>query len=374
MHATTVEIVSRESARQFRSAVSLHSHTWHSKEALGFLPEWMARAPLLRSLFSRELRQYRVDHGSDLDFERAFWRPPLMPSAVHWSESAQIGEGLGLHPIVSLTDHDSIDAPLSLLTTMPSSDVPVSIEWSVPVGTSIFHVGVHNLPPGEAPGIVRSMSEYTESPAPARLDELLSFLDGMPGVLTVLNHPMWNGDVNGMQGADALDALLRRVSPWIHALELNGYRRWPENEAVMQLARRWDLPVVAGGDRHGRTPNALLNLSHARTFAGFADEVRTRRRTHVAVMPGYLDHSLREIDAVSDVLASDPDLLPEFRHWSQRIFITLEDGGVRRLVEAWGGRAPIWIHGFIGLIRLMGAAPVRPVVRLALNGAAARLF
>ena len=46
----------------------------------------------------------------------------------------------------------------------------------------------------------------------------------------------------------------------------NGYRSWRENRDVCLLAHTWRLPIVSGGDRHGRAPNSLLNLTRARTF------------------------------------------------------------------------------------------------------------
>jgi len=48
---------------------------------------------------------------------------------------------LGLRPLVSLTDHDNIDAGLAL------EDEPISVEWTVPYERSIVHLGIHNLPP-----------------------------------------------------------------------------------------------------------------------------------------------------------------------------------------------------------------------------------
>ena len=370
MHQSTVEILGPAVTRGYQSAVSLHAHTWHSKETLGFLPGWMAAVPLLGTLFQRELRQYRLEHGRDLDFERAFWRPPLMPAAVCESEIAQIAGRLDLDPLVSLTDHDSIEAPLSLRAAATSFEVPVSVEWTVPFDGAVFHIGVHNLPAGEAPGLLQGFADYTSRPARGRLSELLSLLHAFPEVLTVLNHPLWNGDVNEDQDGAALEALLGANRGWFHALELNGYRRWSENDVVTRLARQWDLPVVAGGDRNGRAPNALLNLSHARTFAEFAEEIRVARRSHVVIMPEYLDQSVREVRAVSEILGSDPTLLPEYQHWSQRVFMSCEDGAVRRLVDAWNGSLPYWIRGLVGMLRLMGTAPARPVLWLAMAGGA----
>jgi hypothetical protein len=44
---------------------------------------------------------------------------------------------------------------------------------------------------------------------------------------------------------------LARYGQWIHALEVNGLRLWPENRRVLEMARNLNYPVVSGGDRHG---------------------------------------------------------------------------------------------------------------------------
>lgn len=374
MHTTRIDILETGIGRGYQSAVSLHAHTWHSKESLEFLPGWMARTPVLRTLFSRELRQYREERGYDLDFGRAFWRPPMRPAAVCESEAMQIARTLSLQPMVSLSDHDSIEAGLSLQAAPMSIETPVSTEWTVPFDGATFHIGVHNLDPQLAPGFARAMNEYSARPDVVALADLLSGLAAMPDVLVVLNHPLWNGDVNGRQAAASLDRFLIRYGAWIHALELNGYRQWSENDLVLELGRRWDLPLVAGGDRHGRVPNALLNLSGAHCFAEFVDEIRNDRRSHIVIMPEYLDHGLREFGAVSDILGSDAAAPPDARHWSQRIFIDDGGGGERPLVGEWDGAAPYWIRLVIGALRLTTTRPLRPVVRLAAAGGYARLF
>ncbi len=36
-----------------------------------------------------------------------------------------------------------------------------------------------------------------------------------------------------------------------------------------------ETPVISGGDRHGCEPNGVINLTAARTFSEFAQEVRS---------------------------------------------------------------------------------------------------
>ena len=59
--------------------------------------------------------------------------------------------------MVSLTDHDDIEAPSTLHVLPEMGDVPISLEWSAPYGPSFFHIGVHNLPARWAHGVVHRL-------------------------------------------------------------------------------------------------------------------------------------------------------------------------------------------------------------------------
>ena len=52
----------------------------------------------------------------------------------------------------------------------------------------------------------------------------------------------------------------------------------------MALAERWKLPVISGGDRHGCEPNGVINLTAARNFSEFAQEVRSDRNSVVVFL------------------------------------------------------------------------------------------
>ena len=374
MGQSLVEVLKGSTTSGYATGVSLHSHTWHSREALAFLPGWMDSVPVLSGLFRRELRRYERRHGRSLDFAQACWRPPLMPLDVWESERAQIADRLGLAPLVSITDHDSMEAPAELQARTLPVRAPSSVEWTVPYRGSIFHVGVHNIPTDLVSSFAPALAAYTARPADDRLAELLSFLHEFAGTLIVLNHPLWDGDVNNGQNRFALADLLDHHRTWIHALEVNGYRRWSENQRLLDVHERWRLPLISGGDRHGLTPNAVLNLTRAGSFEEFVDEIRVQRRSHIVVMPDYLDHATREVGALSEILGSDSSLRPGHRHWSQRLFIECDDGSERPLVQEWDGGVPWWIRGFIGTLRLAGSQMVRPVIRAALAGGQFRIF
>ena len=61
----------------FRAGVSLHSHTMHSREGLGFIPRYAGHVPLLSWEFDRLWRRYQARCGKPPDFSAAYWTPPL---------------------------------------------------------------------------------------------------------------------------------------------------------------------------------------------------------------------------------------------------------------------------------------------------------
>lgn len=131
-----------EIAAAFRTAVCLHGHTMHSEECLSFLPTYLHCVPGVSQIVHR----YERGPVPAVDFARAYWTPPLTPASALSLEREQI-ENLGLRPIVSLTDHDNIKAGMALQVAANPRRTPVSVEWTVPYRRSIFHLGIHNLPP-----------------------------------------------------------------------------------------------------------------------------------------------------------------------------------------------------------------------------------
>jgi hypothetical protein len=76
---------------------------------------------------------------------RGCWTPPLALLDAYSLEAGLI-RSLGLNPLVVLTDHDDLEAPMSLRAVNARRTVPVSVEWTVPTGGTFVHLGVHNLP------------------------------------------------------------------------------------------------------------------------------------------------------------------------------------------------------------------------------------
>jgi hypothetical protein len=352
------------------TGVSLHCHTEHSKEMLDFVPHYAAKLPIIAQFWKRERQRYIEREGRDLDFSTAFWSPPLDPRSVFDIETEQINS-LGLNPLVSLTDHDSIAANLEVNGHPDAPGAPISMEWTVPFRYGFFHVGVHNLPPNNADDLAKALLDYTfntENQNDAKLTEAFALLNELPGVLVILNHPLWDIEMVGKERHLALlNDFLATHRKWIHALEINGFRTWSENKAVMDLAGSLGIPLATGGDRHGCQPNTVINLTKAETFEEFVDEVRRQKRTEVVMMPAYRHplHS-RQLQSFAEILREYPEFRDGRKKWFDRVHFDVGDGfGPRQLSVHWVYGGPTWLRWAIWTLGILGSPAMRPVFALA---------
>ena len=356
-------------SEQFRSGVSLHSHTMHSREYLGRFPGYISKIPMVSSIIEREIGRLHLYEGRIIDFRRIYWTPPLSPREAFALERRQIEDQLGLQALVSLSDHDNIEAGLHLQMLDETSSAPISVEWSVPYDQTVFHFGVHNLPAARARAWMEELARFTEDPRPQQIRQLLDDLNCEPGILVVLNHPYWDSEsVGSEQHRDSLAIFLQKYGHFLHALEMNGMRSRAENEQVLQLAEIVDLPVISGGDRHGCEPNATLNLTASATFSEFVDEIRAERRSQILLMPQYFEplrHRL--LESSWHALCDAPG---EFGrgHWMSRVFIEGADGVTRPLSDFTGTRFQTFVDGFRTILAFLARPSVRPAVRLAFLG------
>jgi hypothetical protein len=350
--------------QEFRTGVSLHGHTLHSQECLSFLPRYLHRVPGL----SQVVRRYeKTPPGGRpaVDFSRAYWTPPLTPATALQLERSQI-EGLGLQPLVSLTDHDDIEAPMALQVTATRKEVPVSLEWTVPYAHSILHLGIHNLPADSDRSWMAAMQAYTKAPGEDRLPELLSALDRIPEALIVLNHPFWleEGVVEDNHRR-ALDRFFTECLPWVHAFELNATRSWRGNAGTIALSQAHGRPVISGGDRHACEPSGNINLTNAQSFSEFAAEVRQGHST-LLFMPQYREPlGLRILEASWDILRPYPEY-PGRERWMDRIFYFGENDVARSLSAIWKDRTPWMLNGTTGIVQLLATHPMRGAMRVLL--------
>jgi hypothetical protein len=356
-------------AEQFRSGVSLHSHTMHSKEHLGRLPGYISKVPVASYIIEREIGRMHLYSGRTVDFRKFYWTPPLSAREAFDLERRQIEKHLGLRALVSLTDHDNIDAGLHLRMVRRTAQVPVSVEWSVPFQETVFHFGVHNLPDSSAKQWMAEFARYTAKPGLKPLRELFHDLNAEPGVLIVLNHPYWDAEsVGPEQHKSALAEFLETLGPLVHALELNGMRSRRENREVIKLAELARIPVVSGGDRHGCEPNAVLNLTSAVTFEEFVAEIREEQRSDVVLMPQFFEPlQLRLLEGAWHALCDAPG---EFgrRHWMTRVFIEGRQGEIHPLSRFTGTRFEQVVDQFRWIMALLASPQLRPALRIAFLG------
>ena len=360
-----------DAARNYSTAVSLHSHTNQSKETLDFLANLGNQYPLLRPILARSERQSREQHNIPVNYAKAYWTPPLTPRIAFDVESGQIEKNLHLMPLVSITDHDTIAAPMLLRTVAAARHIPVSVEWSAPFGgDQAFHLGIHNLPSDSGAAWMKTFEEYTANPDEKKLTEILAALHELPNVLIVFNHPMWDLYLIGAdKAAQRVDDFLQANHEFMHAFELNGLRHWEENRSVKRLAQKWNRLLISGGDRHGMEPNANVNLSLASTFTQFVHEIRYEDRSHVLFMPQYAQPwKHRILQSTLDAIRDYPDFPQGSRTWDERVWHPDRNGVVRPLRELWpDGSAPTWMTLTIKAVRLMGSSPVSGGLRMAWN-------
>ncbi len=342
----------------YRTGVSLHSHTRHSKEKLQFIPAFTEKWPIIQRALDRQYRKSVVP----VDFSRAYWTSPLTPKLAYEVERNQIQRDLDLAALVSLTDHDSIQAPSLLRLASDTAEVPLSMEWTVPYACgSVFHLGIHNLPVAHAHDLTQALEQYTHNPRPADATELLAALHSFPEVLIVFNHPLWDlGGLGAERHSICLDTFMRQNSTFLHAMEINGMRKWDENRQVFPLAQRWSLPIVSGGDRHACEPSANINLSHAQSFPEFVDEIRTQQRSHILFMQQYADPMcVRVAHAVLDVIRYYPEYPEGSRRWDDRVFHPAKSGEGFQPLSAFWKSPPEFVQRIFSVFRLAENATVQ---------------
>ncbi len=358
-----------EAAGTYATGVSLHSHTNQSKETLDFLANLGNQYPLLRPILAHSERRSREQHSIPINYAAAYWTPPLTPRIAFDVESGQIEKKLYLMPLVSITDHDTIAAPMLLRTVAAARHIPVSVEWSAPFGgDQAFHLGIHNLPSDQGAAWMKTFAEYTANPDEKRLTEILAALHELPNVLIVFNHPMWDLYLIGADNAaQRVQDFLNANHEFMHAFELNGLRHWEENRSVKRLAQKWNKLLISGGDRHGLEPNANVNLSNATNFTEFVHEIRYEGRSHVLFMPQYAQPwKHRILQSTLDAIRDYPEFPPGSRTWDERVWHPDRNGVVRPLRELWpDGSAPAWMSLAIKSVRLMGSSPVSGSLRMA---------
>jgi hypothetical protein len=327
--------------KKFTTGVSLHSHTWHSHESLAFLPNAIQKMYFLPVLLRWAERRYKKAWKGDFDYSKGYWTSPVPPAAARALEAGQI-ENLGLRTLVSLTDHDTLTAHAA---APELSNDPISFEWTAPYKKAVFHIGVHNLPPADAPRAFESMQAYTNDAShhdDDTLGNILMEVAALPGTLIVFNHPLSDQGRIGFEIHESrVKEFLAKHHRALHALEANALQPWDMNRRVATMAAQADLPVIAGGDRHGFEPNGAVNLTNAATFEEFADEIRKEKRSTVLFMSQTKRSlALRYAENVKVVMSDYPELTGRWS-WHDRVFYHCPDGITRSFSEMIGRSAAL---------------------------------
>jgi hypothetical protein len=179
---------------------------------------------------------------------------------------------------------------------------------------------------------------------------------------------MWDLYLVGREKHQFLvNEFLQKNGAYLHALELNGLRNWDENRAVRRLAEKWNMLLIAGGDRHGVEPNANINLTNAANFNEFVHEFRRQRKSHVLFMPQYAEPwKHRLLQSTIDAVRHYPEFPLGSRTWDDRVFHPDANGVIRPLSEIWPkGSAPRLIGGVIAMVQLMGQGLLSGGLRMA---------
>jgi hypothetical protein len=88
-------------------------------------------------------------------------------------------------------------------------------------------------------------------------------------------------------------------------------------------------------------------------------------------MPQYAEPwKHRILQSTLDAIRDYPHFPEGSRRWDQRVYHPDSNGTIRPVSELWkSGRAPAYIRGILGGVRMMGAAPLSGGLRMAWNEA-----
>ncbi len=354
-----------DAGKPFSTAVSLHSHTMHSKESMTFVERLTRKSKWFSVFIDNQLRRYSENAGQTslaIEVRRMWWTSPLSASQAFRTEKQQIDEKLGLKAMVSITDHDNIDAPLKIQTLADNAVAPISVEWTTPYRGTYFHIGVHNLAPQHARETMARMEAFTAKPDERTLGEMLRELHRQPDSLIVLNHPYWDQPAHGAAlHEQRLREFFDQFRDVIHALEINGLRSWKENRKTVRMSEQTGAPLISGGDRHGREPNAVLNMTNAATFGDFVQELRGGAPSRLLVMPHFHDPLMvRIIHGLWDVLEDHPEHAEGRVRWSQRVFRRAYDEQVYSFDHFFNNGEPFLMSQLLSFARFMASKRLRP--------------
>ena len=94
--------------------------------------------------------------------------------------------------------------------------------------------------------------------------------------------------------------------------------------------------MISGGDRHGREPNANINLTNTGSFEEWVHEIRVKRFSHIMFMPQYADPiAMRFVQTFLDVVREYPDKPLGARNWPERLLHPDKNGVMMPVSVQW---------------------------------------
>jgi hypothetical protein len=258
--------------KEFRMPAAVHGHTYHSEESIARMNYIMSK-PILRSIQEWLEKRFMAKAHAKFDYKDFFYRPPISPVEV-WEMELKGVKKLGFDDLLlALTDHDKIDACLEFMRCRPELEekTTISQEFSIYIDDQIIHMGLHGIKKEEAHELHAQLQSLAQN---FQHDEIFDLLHSKE-VMVIFNHPLW--EFRGYGDFDSvLKKFLKRYRWAIHAFEFNGLRSRLENERVIDLARRYQMPLIGGGDRHVPLASVVLaGTREASTYAEFIEEVKS---------------------------------------------------------------------------------------------------
>jgi len=267
--------------KEFCIAASLHNHSNYSQEDLKPL-DAVVELWYMRPFKSLLQRAFGLADENNFSYSDIRYSPPFTVKDLYKLESNSAQE-IGFDSLIlTITDHDTINGCFELNDHTGSENI-ISEELSIRFNGSKFHLGIIGLPTAKT---VELHSEIQEQSRANCFDNLFDLLSET-GCLVILNHPLLPQDGIRLNGQPEVLSFLDRYKEKIDALEINGMRSKEENDRVLVLARKYDKPVIGGGDCHSFSASPVLTVSrNASNFEELAGEIKSGIGT-VLLKPQY---------------------------------------------------------------------------------------
>jgi hypothetical protein len=109
----------------------------------------------------------------------------------------------------------------------------------------------------------------------------------------------------------------------------------------------------------------VVNLTTVSTFDEFVEQVRHDRLSQVVLMPHHREPlPWRQLQSFGEILTLYPDFAEDRRNWTQRVFVKIDERGLKPLSFFWKRGGPRWVRAANWTLSALGSARMRPVFKL----------